>query len=347
MADETCLEMRELLKFQRGVITRPQALQVDMTREGIAMRLRSGRWQRLHQGVYATFSGQPERLAVLWAAVLRAGTEAALSHQTAAELHGLLSPSTGLSVASGSASVPMIHITVPRGSQVSRIAGVTLHYSQRIRDARHPMLSPPQTRVEDTVLDLSQTAASLDSALGWIFRACGSRRTTADRLRLAMDLRRRMRWRSEFSAALRDAGDGVHSLLEYRYLNRVERPHGLPRGTRQAAAEHGGRRRYRDVDYEEYRTLVELDGRAAHPEEDRWSDIRRDNASTAERRATLRYGWPDVTDRPCEVATAVAVVLRQRGWTGAPIPCAPTCAITGSIFTCYIARKNRTRNRWW
>jgi hypothetical protein len=319
--------MRELLKFQRGVITRQQAMRVDMTREAIAMRLRSGRWQRLHRGVYATFSGQPEHLAVLWASVLRAGTEAALSHQTAAELHGLVSASTGLCAAPGSASVPMIHITVPCGSQVSRIAGVTLHYSQRIGDTRHPVLSPPQTRVEDTVLDLTQTAANLDSALGWIFCGCGSRRTTADRLRLAMDLRRRMRWRSELSAALCDAGDGVHSLLEYRYLNRVERPHGLPRGTRQAVAGHGGRRQYRDVDYKEYRTLVELDGRAAHPEQARWSDIRRDNASIADGQATLRYGWPDVTDRPCEVAFAVAVVLRQRGWTGAPRPCSPACPL--------------------
>ena len=52
VADETCLEMRELLTFQRGVITRPQAMRADMTREAIAIRLRSGRWQRLHQGVF-------------------------------------------------------------------------------------------------------------------------------------------------------------------------------------------------------------------------------------------------------------------------------------------------------
>ena len=28
-------------------------------------------------------------------------------------------------------------------------------------------------------------------------------------------------------------GSGVHSVLEHRYLTRVERPHGLPRGVRQ------------------------------------------------------------------------------------------------------------------
>jgi hypothetical protein len=46
------------------------------------------RWRRLHPGVYAAFSGQPGRDPVLWAAVLRAGPRAILSHETAAELHG-------------------------------------------------------------------------------------------------------------------------------------------------------------------------------------------------------------------------------------------------------------------
>ena len=63
-------------------------------------KLDSGRWRRLHSGVYAAFTGPPDRAPVLWAAVLGAGPRAVLSHQTAAELHGLLSAAhvrTGLS----------------------------------------------------------------------------------------------------------------------------------------------------------------------------------------------------------------------------------------------------------
>src|SRR5690348_1788143 len=56
----------------------------------ITTRLERGRWQQLQWGVYATFSGPPPRQAWLWAAVLRAGPGAVLSHLTAAELHGLL-----------------------------------------------------------------------------------------------------------------------------------------------------------------------------------------------------------------------------------------------------------------
>ncbi len=80
------------------------------------------------------------------------------------------------------------------------------------------------------MLDLASRAASLDEALGWVFRACGSRGTTPDRIAAAMALRARMRWRTELGAALGLGAQGVHSLLEFRYVSRVERPHGLPAG---------------------------------------------------------------------------------------------------------------------
>ena len=52
-----------------------------------------------------------------------------------------------------------------------------------------------------------------------------ARRQGAD---LGMNDRKKMRWRRELTVALDDAGDGALSLLEYRYVRRVERPHGLP-----------------------------------------------------------------------------------------------------------------------
>jgi hypothetical protein len=221
---------RDLLQRQSGVLTRAQALSHGMTRKQIEVRLGSGRWQRLHPGVYATFTGDPQRSVRLWGAVLRAGDQAALSHQTAAELHGLMAtPATA------------IHVMVPSGQLVTPIQGVALHYSCRVAEARHPVRTPPQTRVEETVLDLAGEAASLDEALGWIFRACGSRRTTAERIASAMARRARMRWRTELAAALGLGADGVHSLLEFRYVSRVERPHGLPVGTRQFRVTRAGR----------------------------------------------------------------------------------------------------------
>ena len=167
----------------------------------------------------------------------------------------------------------------------------------------------------------------MTDGIGWILHTCGTRRTTPERLRQAMAARRRLRWRRELSAALGDAQSGVHSVLEHAYLHFVERLHGLPAGVRQWRVIVQGVPSYQDVRYERYRLVVELDGRAAHPEPQRWRDIHRDNANAAEGCVTLRYSWSDVTQRPCEVAAEVGRVLRSRGWTGQPRPCGPECTV--------------------
>jgi hypothetical protein len=80
----------EVVRGQAGIITRYQAIAVGHSTATVRARLDSGRWQRIFTGVYATFSGPLPRHSLLWAAVLRAGPGAALSHETAAELAGLV-----------------------------------------------------------------------------------------------------------------------------------------------------------------------------------------------------------------------------------------------------------------
>ena len=47
------------LQYQAGVVSRQQALDAGFTEKAIEWRLRTGAWQRLHRGVYATFTGKP------------------------------------------------------------------------------------------------------------------------------------------------------------------------------------------------------------------------------------------------------------------------------------------------
>lgn len=142
-----------------------------------------------------------------------------------------------------------------------------------------------------------------------------------------MALRERARhpWRVELTAMLDDVAAGAESPLELRYLNRVERAHGLPRGVRQAPAVQGGRRQFIDVDLPEFGTRVELDGRLGHEHEGAFRDRRRDNDGVRAGRATLRYGYVEVFSHACEVAAEVAAVLQSRGWSGTAKRCGPTC----------------------
>jgi very-short-patch-repair endonuclease len=73
--------------------------------------------------------------------------------------------------------------------------------------------------------------------------------------------------------------------------------------------------------------LVELDGRIHLEAIRRWRDMRRDNRSTLRAEATLRYGFIDVRQQPCEVAVQVLAVLRSRGFTGRVRACGRGCPV--------------------
>src|ERR1035438_6270946 len=308
------------LGIQAEVIACRQGAQLDIDVDLMRNRVRNGRWQRLQRGVYAAFSGEPTREAVLWAALLRVGPDATLSHHTAAERHGLIDEPS---------SVVTITVPASRHPAQVKIQGIVIHRSDAILRTRHPAMLPPCTRIEDTVLDLIEGTSTFDDAYAWICRAIGRRRTTADRIRHAMDARKKMRWRSEIALALGGADEGILSVLEYRYVRRVERPHGLPSARRQARIEQRTGSRYLDNLYEEHRLCVELDGTAAHPADEQWRDKRRDTGNAMRGLLTLRFGITDLGDRRCETADAVAAVLRSRGWPGAPHSCSRTaCAVT-------------------
>lgn len=305
----------EIARRQAGAVSRQQLLEAGTCGQLIKRRLERRRWQQLYRGVYAVFSGPPGRDTWLWAAVLRSGDNAVLSHQTAAELHGLIDSPAGT-----------IYVTVPATRRITT-PGIVVRTSGRVAKARQPNREPPRTTIEETVLDLAELAGTFDDACGWITRACGRRLTTETKLRAALAMRRKMRWRTELDDVLAAAGDGIHSVLEYRYLRDVERAHGLPRSRHQVRVVIDGKAVYRDAYYEEYQVAVELDGRGAHPDDERWRDNHRDNMASAQGVLTCRYGWRDIYAHACETAQLQAQILRLRGWRGTPKPCSARCPV--------------------
>jgi hypothetical protein len=314
MRQQVADQPSRLLSRQCGVIANWQAEMAGITCRHMRDLVRNGRWQRLYFGVYASFTGEPSREALLWAAVLRAGPRAVLSHETAAELDGLLQKRSKL-----------IHVTVPEPRHRPPVEGVVIHRSSRVIGVKPEGRLPLRTMTEETVLDLAQAATSFDDVISLLARACQRRLTTPFLISETLGQRAKMRWRAEIELALRDVASGVHSPLEYRYVRDVERAHGLPAGERQEPASQSGHAIYRDARYREYGVVVELDGQASHPDEQRWRDKRRDNAAVATGLVTLRYGWADVTERACETAREVATVLGSRGWPGRLRRCGPGC----------------------
>jgi predicted transcriptional regulator of viral defense system len=197
---ETPPACRELSTRQHGVITRRQALATGLPATTVETWVQCGRWTRLDRGIYATFSGPPSRDALLWAALLRAGPGAVLSHETAAELCGLIHQ-----------PAPAIHVTVPARRNPGRdgaMPGVVVHRSGRAARTAVPAPLPPRTGIDDTVIDLTQTSATFGEAFTWLGRAVGLRLTTVRRLRRAATARARLHWRREISAALTELAGG-------------------------------------------------------------------------------------------------------------------------------------------
>jgi hypothetical protein len=309
--------LRELARIQNGVFSRRQAIRAGLTVDLIRSRVRRQVWRPLFPGVYTILTGQPGRSARLWAAVLYSGSGALLSHETAAELQGL-----------ADAPSDPIHITVPGQRKVIPAEGIIIHRSDRALAAALGRTYPPRTKIEETVLDLTQTAATFDDVCGWVTRAFARDLTDEARLTAAIAVRTKLRWRADLQELITAAAGGDHSVLEYRYDRDVERAHGLPVAGRQVPfTGPGGRRGRRDRVYTEYGVVVELDGRQAHPEENQWRDKARDNAAAVDGQQTLRYDWTRVTRHPCETAAQVAKVLSKHGWDGQPRPCSPGCPV--------------------
>ena len=120
------------------------------------------------------------------------------------------------------------------------------------------------TTVADTVLDLVAEMRSPHDVVALLTDACRSKAVSAEEILTAMGRRKRQRHRQLVKDVPADVTGGVESLLEHKYLVRVERPHGLPKGQRQVKAVAHGRPIRKDVEYDEFATVVELDGRFGH-----------------------------------------------------------------------------------
>ncbi len=158
-------------------------------------------------------------------------------------------------------------------------------------------------------------------------RSTQRRLTTAARLRATLEGRARHPHRSLIAELLSDVDVGVQSPLERRYLHDVERAHGLPRGSRNEVERSGSGTCYHDVRYRRWFTVVELDGRACHPVEAAFRDLRRDNRLALAGEVVLRFGWVDIVARPCAAAAQVCQMLRQQGWPGTPRMCGADCRV--------------------
>lgn len=291
--------VRAVVLRHDGAATVAQLAAAGVAGRTVRGRVAAGRWQRPFRGVVVLQSGALAWRQTAHAALLAAGPGAALSHRSAAFVHGLAAtPGTDVVV-----SVPVPRTVRPQPGLRVRRRRAMPHASGRLR----------AVDVVETVFDLLDDAQGEDAAVAVVTE--GVRRGVAPVVLLHRSrLRASLHHRALLRAVLGDPTLGVESPLEHRYVRDVERRHGLPRTVGQVRQRVDGAWIRADRVHQGLRVRIELDGRLAHPSGTTDRDVWRDNAVLLEHDdLTLRYRWSHVVGRSCAVALQVAAALTRAG----------------------------------
>jgi very-short-patch-repair endonuclease len=283
----------EVARRQHGVVSRAQLLERGLGSDAVKHRLETGRLHRLWRGVYAVGRPEVSREGRLMAAVLSCGSEALLSHGSAAGLWGLLRRPAG------------IDVTVPEGTYRRR-PGIRVHRRSGL-DAEHrrevagiPIMDPISTLVD---LAVDEPDWKLERALN-----------EADRLDLVdpEDLRATLDLlppRPGLARLRRMLGGQplTESGLERRFLA-IVRLAGLSTPETQATVNG-----YRvDFFWPDLGLIVETDGWRYHRTSfEQAVDRRRDQAHTRADMTTMRFAEDQIRYEPDEVRRTLEVVASR------------------------------------
>ncbi|MFD7078159.1 hypothetical protein ACFV9G_28395 [Nocardioides sp. NPDC059952] len=303
------------LRMQDGIATYAQLVAGGVTRIDIERRVRRNELRRVYPRVYADHTGPLTWTQRAWAAVLYA--EPAFLCWTSLEQP------------KGQDLGAPIHVAIDESRRVRSQEGLVIHRLAALAPRTYGG-TPPRLTVEDNALMLADRARSEIDAIAALAKVASRRYVTADSLRAALGRYPSLRRRSLVAAMIDDLEAGTHSVLEHGYLTRVERPHGLPAGRRQAPRTGPSGNQFRDVEYPDHRLVVELDGALGH---ESWHDQARDADRDLDDLArlgsvTARLRWHQVFDTPCRTAARIGRILTRNGWTGAVSPCGDGCMAT-------------------
>lgn len=314
--------LAKTLVEQAGVVSRRQALDLGLGPHDLRRLVRRRDLTPLFPGTYVDHTGEPTWLQRAWAAVLFCAPREPFADGLGAALAGRSAVRAADGPGRGEDDGPVV-VAIPRERRLLVPMGITLLRTYGLGERVLWNLGPPRMRYDEAALDVALACADELDAVGAIARAVQGRHTTAARMQEALGRRTRAPRRAFLEAVLADVAHGSCSVLEREYLERVERPHGLPPGRRQLRAGTLSGVVYRDNALGE--VLVELDGRLFHDTaEQRDRDHERDLDAAVEGRGTVRLTWGQVVERPCSTAAKLSIILIRAGWAPGR-PCGSAC----------------------
>ncbi|HEX5192906.1 MAG TPA: type IV toxin-antitoxin system AbiEi family antitoxin domain-containing protein [Solirubrobacteraceae bacterium] len=260
---------------------------LGLSRSAIAARCTAGRLTREHRGVYSVGHSQRTPIARADAAVMACGERAALSHDSAAALHGLRRwpPLPEISSAltrdrpgircHRTTTLTRADITYRDGIRVTTVARTLADIAPRLTDIQ----------LERAIHEARRNRDLPDKQLVRLYELCPR------------------------AAKVFDAGEAPSRSVFQHYLKTFLCGRGLPIPEFEAVW-HGY-----EVDglYADQKLIIELDGYRDHSERDRFeSDRRRDALALELGFVTLRITWRRLTREPDELERQLRAILVAR-----------------------------------
>jgi very-short-patch-repair endonuclease len=275
-----------------------------VNRKTVAAWVTAGQLVKLQPGVYTV----PQLAADFRMRVTAAvhATEGLASHRTALALWDLVPASAG-----------PIHVVVDARRSGRGPAGVVLHRTTDLTDARRRVKGLPVTSVERSVIDSWGSPAGLGrpDVRGAAITAVRQRLCSAADLEFELARRPKLPGRTGLADLVRLLAEGCRSELEIWGCLQVLRGPGMPHFTLQRRLDVGGRVVFLDAACDEVKLAVEMDGAAYHgSRKQREMDIERDALLATVGWQTLRFGCRRMTAEPdaCRRDIRNAYLARRR-----------------------------------
>jgi very-short-patch-repair endonuclease len=309
IAPEIDARIATLAHAQHGILTAAQLRHCGLSPHAISRRTRAGRLHRLYDKVYAVGFEPTSRVSRLMAATLAAGSSAALSHHTAANVWNIWRQ-----------NLSDIHVTTVQGN---RPPGVRVH---RVRDF------PPEhvtlrnglrvTTIPRTVIDPASdlTAAQLAFVL---HQAAYERLLDVEEVKEAVadSLGRNGIHRVREALVFHECGSaGTRSMLEDSALARILNA-GIENPLINVRVRMGNGKRFElDMHWPRAKVCVEIDGEGHRRARSRRGDMARDDAMRACGWTVLRFTETDVLQRHRRMTRSIRhALLADRAQRDLPV----------------------------
>lgn len=295
-------EAEQLADAQSGILSRRQLRELGIEPWRVRTQIHARRWKTRGAQAIAIHTGPLDQAAMMWVAVIEAGSRSTLDGVSALIAAGL----KGF-------SVDHIRVSVPRGTKPVSAPGVVVRQTRRLACSDVIGVGIPRVRPHIAAVRAALWAQSNKQAALLIAMTVQQRLATAESIGAALLAVKRDKRRRFLEAVLLDVIDGAQSMGELDFARECRR-RGILKPDRQHICRGKDGRYYLDARWIRFRVVVEIDGLHHSFAQTVVPDAFRQNEVSLAGDTVLRLPLLALRVAPEEFFDQILRALEARGW---------------------------------